>query len=187
MRVFNKDKTQELKDYDLTKGYLLDDEITIEHEAEIVHHEAEIIHHEAVEGVKEQGHYEVVTEYPNGGADLDWVVDVAEVAPREAYDEVIKEAYDEVVRGARTDTECIKVYIPRTEKELKEIALRKEGDELMSWLFGHDYIGIKIATGRATAEEYATEIAEMTAKANRLNEIDKELEALGSQKDELTK
>lgn len=187
MRVFNKDKTQELKDYDLTKGYLLEDEITIEHEAEIVHHEAEIVHHEAVEGVEEQGHYEVVTEYPNGGADLNWVIDVAGVAPREAYDEVIKEAYDEVVKGARTDTECIKVYIPWTEKELKEIALSKERNELMAWLFEHDYIGIKIATGRATVEEYAAEIAEMKIKANRLNEIDRELEALGSQKDELTK
>ena len=42
MRVFNKDKTQELKEYDLTKGYLIDDEIKTEHKAEIIHHEAEI-------------------------------------------------------------------------------------------------------------------------------------------------
>ena len=41
-----------------------------------------------------------------------------------------------------------------------------------AWLKSHDYIGVKIATGRATVEEYATEIAEMTEKANRINEID---------------
>lgn len=54
--------------------------------------------------------------------------------------------------------------------------LLQEKAELESWLSSHDYIGTKIATGRATIEEYATEIAEMTAKANRINEIDKELE-----------
>lgn len=50
-----------------------------------------------------------------------------------------------------------------------------EKEELENWLKDHDYIGTKIATGRATVEEYATEIAEMTAKANRINEIDEEL------------
>ena len=45
-----------------------------------------------------------------------------------------------------------------------------------AWLSAHDYIGVKIATGRATVEEYATEIAEMTEKANRINEINSILE-----------
>ena len=50
-----------------------------------------------------------------------------------------------------------------------------EKETLEQWLKDHDYIGTKIATGRATVEEYATEIAEMTVKANRINEIDEEL------------
>lgn len=71
------------------------------------------------------------------------------------------------------------------ENKLAEFEALKEKDrllrekaELETWLKEHDYIGTKIATGRATIEEYATEIEEMTAKANRINDIDKELEKL---------
>ena len=53
-----------------------------------------------------------------------------------------------------------------------------EKSEIEEWLKDHDYIGTKIATGRATVEEYATEIEEMTEKAERINEIDKLLESL---------
>ena len=65
-----------------------------------------------------------------------------------------------------------------TEEELRRQALQTEKAGLEAWLSAHDYIGVKIATGRATVEEYATEIAEMTAKANRINEIDAILESL---------
>lgn len=51
-----------------------------------------------------------------------------------------------------------------------------EKAQLETWLKEHDYIGTKIATGRATVEEYATEIEEMRAKANRINDIDRILE-----------
>ena len=56
--------------------------------------------------------------------------------------------------------------------------LSAEKAELEAWLKEHDYIGVKIATGRATVEEYANEIAEMTEKANRINEINELLESL---------
>ena len=59
-----------------------------------------------------------------------------------------------------------------TEEEMRRQALQMEKAELEAWLKAHDYIGTKIATGRATIDEYATEIAEMTEKANRINEID---------------
>ena len=49
--------------------------------------------------------------------------------------------------------------------------LSAEKAKLEAWLSAHDYIGVKIATGRATIDDYATEIAEMTEKANRINEI----------------
>ena len=57
-----------------------------------------------------------------------------------------------------------------TEEELKRQALQTEKAELEAWLKEHDYIGVKIATKRATVEEYANEIAEMTEKAKRINE-----------------
>ena len=65
-----------------------------------------------------------------------------------------------------------------TEEELRRQALQTEKAELEAWLKAHDYIGVKIATGRATVEEYANEIAEMTEKANRINEINELLESL---------
>ena len=65
-----------------------------------------------------------------------------------------------------------------TEEELRRQALQTEKAELEAWLKEHDYIGVKIATKRATVEEYANEIAEMTEKANRINEINELLESL---------
>ena len=65
-----------------------------------------------------------------------------------------------------------------TEEELRRQALQTEKAELEAWLSAHDYIGVKIATKRATVEDYANEIAEMTEKAERINEIDSILESL---------
>lgn len=62
--------------------------------------------------------------------------------------------------------------------EEEKLKLIKEKSDLETWLSAHDYIGTKIATGRATVEEYAIEIEEMEKKANRINEIDTLLESL---------
>ena len=59
-----------------------------------------------------------------------------------------------------------------TEEELGKRALQSEKAELEAWLSAHDYIGVKIATGRSSIDDYADEIAMMTAKAERINEID---------------
>lgn len=91
MRVFNRDKTIELKDYDLEYGHLDADKL--------------ITHHPEIKEVKEQGHREVIREYPNGGRDTKWVVDVAGVPYQPAHDEI----------------EEILVYIPYTAEELEEI------------------------------------------------------------------
>lgn len=56
------------------------------------------------------------------------------------------------------------------------LELEREKQRLQTWLTSHDYIGTKIATGRATVEEYADEIAEMKEKAQRINEINAILE-----------
>lgn len=59
-----------------------------------------------------------------------------------------------------------------TEEGLRRQALQTEKADLEAWLKAHDYIGVKIATGRATVDDYVDEIALMTEKANRINEID---------------
>ena len=59
-----------------------------------------------------------------------------------------------------------------TEEELRRQALQTEKADFEAWLKAHDYIGVKIATGRATIDDYADEIALMTEKAERINEID---------------
>ena len=68
--------------------------------------------------------------------------------------------------------------VSRLKAEEDKSKLIAEKAELEAWLSAHDYIGVKIATGRATIDDYATEIAEMTEKANRINEINELLETL---------
>ena len=78
-----------------------------------------------------------------------------------------------------SDDDSIYVEPPKlTEEELRKQTLQAEKADLESWLKAHDYIGTKIATGRATVEEYASEIAEMSEKASRINEIDRELSSI---------
>ena len=61
---------------------------------------------------------------------------------------------------------------------MRRQALQTEKAELEAWLSAHDYIGVKIATGRAIIDDYADEIALMNEKAERINEIDRLLESL---------
>lgn len=56
--------------------------------------------------------------------------------------------------------------------------LLNEKSELELWLKEHDYIGTKIATGRATIEEYAEEIELMKQKSARINEINKKMQEI---------
>ena len=58
---------------DLTLGYLVDD--------------TEPVEHPAVEGAEEASHYETVAEYPNGGKDVQRVVDVPGVPAQAAWTE----------------------------------------------------------------------------------------------------
>ena len=71
------------------------------------------IHHEATEEVKEVGHYEVIAEYPNGGKDVKWVIDVPGVEAKEAWDE-----YEDIQR-----------YILYTEEELAARDAEKKARE----------------------------------------------------------
>ena len=64
-------------------------------------------------------------------------------------------------------------YVKANEPIPESVLLEDEKRVLEQWLRDHDYIGIKIATGRATVDEYAEEIEEMKLKAERINEIDR--------------
>lgn len=74
---------------DLNLGYLVDDRKLLKH-------------HLAVKAVEEVGHYEVVAEYPNGGKDVEWVIDTPGKAAVPAWDE-----YEDIQR-----------YFPYTTEEL---------------------------------------------------------------------
>lgn len=71
------------------------------------------------------------------------------------------------------------VAVPEpTEQELLLQSYRTELAEKESWLRDHDYIGVKIATGRATVDDYAAEIATMTEYAARVEELRMLIEGL---------
>lgn len=101
MKVYNKDKTQVLESYDLSLGYLVVDTIEVSLPE--------------VQGVEEQGHYEVIAEYPNGGKDVEWIVDVAGVE----------------YQPARTELEPIQVYIPYTQEELEARKQQEYEDKIV--------------------------------------------------------
>lgn len=124
MRIFDETKTYEIpKSYiDFEKGYLREDSLFVAHHNEIMEQE-------------EQGHYATTATYPNGGKDMEWVVDI----PYQPY----QEAYDEY--------EDIQVYVPYTDKEL---AVR-EIETLKRNLANTDYQAIKYAEGVMSASEYA--------------------------------
>ncbi len=95
MRILDENGV-EIQSADYDKGYLKEDRILA-------------ARHDAVEAVEEQGHYETTAEYPNGGRDVEWVVDVPGIEAREAWDE-----YEDILR-----------YIPYTAEELAEIERQK--------------------------------------------------------------
>lgn len=91
MRIFDINNI-ELVNPDLSRGYLVDDRIFVKR-------------HEAIAPVEERWHYEVIAEYPNGGKDIQKVIDVVGTEAKDAWDE-----YEDIQR-----------YIEYTEDELKEI------------------------------------------------------------------
>lgn len=67
------------------------------------------------------------------------------------------------------------VYVPPVEPTPEEIETQKRMSrvvELKQKLASYDYIGVKIATGCATIEDYAEQIAEMQAWRAEINELE---------------
>ena len=93
MRILDKNNN-ELTNVNEALGKLVDDKLLI-------------ATHDAIEAVEEQWHYEIIAEYPNGGKDVEKVIDVAGVEARAAWEE-----YEDILR-----------YIEYSEEEL---AIKKE-------------------------------------------------------------
>lgn len=91
MIVYNKDKKTIVSNPDLSKGKIITDVITVQVDE--------------TPRVDEKGHYEVITEYPNGGKEVRWIIDT----PAQEY----IPSYEK--------KEEIQIYIPYSKKELKAI------------------------------------------------------------------
>jgi hypothetical protein len=134
MKIYNEEKTQILDNPDLKRGWLKQDKIVIKTIP-------------ATEEVEEQGHYVTIKEYPNGGKDVEWVVDVEGIpAKPETY-----------------EYEDIQVYVPFTEEELTQ----KEIYEIEVRLnqLTQDFIQMQCG---AVFEDADERVAEFQAKHNRL-------------------
>lgn len=80
---------------DLEKGYLKEDKL--------------IIHHDEQAETPEQSHFETLHEYPNGGKEVERVIDTPFIPAKKAYEEEI----------------LIQRYVPYTYEELLEIKKQK--------------------------------------------------------------
>lgn len=103
MKIYNETKTQVLTDFDLSKGYLVDDKILV-------------ATHPSTEAVAKVSHIEVIAEYPNGGKDTIEVIDIPEQAAMKAWEEY----------------EDIQVYKLFTAKELAEREIERLKNMLQS-------------------------------------------------------
>ena len=91
MRIFDENDV-EITSPDLSLGHLVEEQRFV-------------AHHPGVEAVAEQWHYETTATYPNGGKDVQKVVDVPGVEAKPAWDEY----------------ETIQRYIPFTQEQLEAI------------------------------------------------------------------
>ena len=143
MKIYNQTKTEILENVDLEKGYLTDDTLTT--------------HVDYVAPVEEVGHYETIREYPNGGKDVKWVIDVQGVKEVPEHDEV----------------EQIQVYIPYTAEELQKMADEEEIAELKQYLSDTDYTVIKcMEQGLSMSDLYPEVLAKRVEARARINELE---------------
>lgn len=141
MRILD-ENDNELFKYDLTKGRLNNDRLLIKH-------------HEKIKAVKEEGHWKTIAEYPNGGKDVEWVIDVPGVEAKDAWDE-----YEEILR-----------YIPFTEQELTALRIT----ELKSMLASTDYNILKIVEGASTITEMSEVIKKRASWRKEINELESKI------------
>ena len=138
MRILDSNNN-ELTTYDSSLGYLKNETITK--------------HIPAVEGVEELFHYVTVREYPNGGKDVERVIDRKGVEAVPEHDEE-----EEIYR-----------YTLYTEEELA----RREISSLRQYLSETDWTVIKcMETGVSLSSFYPEISQKRTAARNRINELE---------------
>ena len=138
MRILDSNNN-ELTTYDSALGYLKNETITK--------------HIPAVEGVEELSHYVTVREYPNGGKDVERVIDWKGVEAVPEHDEE-----EEIYR-----------YTLYTEEELA----RRESSSLRQYLSETDWTVIKcIETGTSLSSLYPEISEKRTAARTRINELE---------------
>lgn len=133
MRIFNQDKTKEITKYDKSKHYLVEDKLFIKH-------------HEAVAEIPKQSHYTVIQEYPNGGKDVEEIIDVEYQPAKDAYDE-----YEDIF--------VLKAY---TDKELAQ----QEIYEVESWFTWYDMQVMQYNRCIRLGVQFDKDINELDAQAN---------------------
>lgn len=138
MRIFNTDNI-ELIEPDLTKGRLVPEKRFV-------------AHHEAILEIPEVGHYNVIAEYPNGGKDVEWVIDIPGTPAQEAWDE-----YEDILR-----------FIPFTEAELATNRIA----ELKQKLQDTDFHILKIVEGATTPNDCAEVISKRASWRKEINELE---------------
>lgn len=151
MKIYNQEKTEILENPDLSKGYLVNDTIDVTVPA--------------VEEVLEQGHYETVCEYSNGGKDVKWVVDVAGTTAQPEH--IIQED--------------IKVYIPYTEADLAQQKIKK----LKKLLADEDYKVIKCYEAQLGETDMPYDIKNLIAQRDKLRTEINGLEKLLEQQENI--
>lgn len=145
MRVFNQDKTIELFEYDLSFGYLQEDELVT------------ITAEEASEDAS-SAEYDIYTEQ-NGKI-------TTQIKSTVEYDGK---------NYIRTTVEKILVYIEYTEAELHKMAAEARIAELKQMLADSDYLATKYAEGWYTEEEYAPIKAQRQAWRDEINALELEV------------
>lgn len=97
------------------------------------------IRHDAVEAVKEVSHLVTIAEYPNGGKDVEHVIDVPGVEGKDAWDETVE----------------VQVYHPYTAEELAAQAEAKKKAEEAAAAEAKKKAELEAVPGRMDALEAA--------------------------------
>ena len=163
MRIFNEDKTVQmyLKEDRVEDGDFIDipDDLICDLSKGKLVSDTLIEHIPEQQEIQEQWHYETVKEYPNGGKDVEKVIDVVGQPYIAEHDEV----------------EDILIYKPYSEQEIKTINNNNRIIELKQKLEDTDYKAIKYAEGELSVEEYAETKAQRRAWREEINKLEEEL------------
>lgn len=126
MKIYTQDLKTELKEeeLDLTLGYLKEcEEVTIM---------------PATEEVAEEGHYEVIKTYENGGQDVAWIIDQPYI-PKRDEERVVK---------------TYKVYIPFSENHFFNKPIREQLESCQNYLTRTDFQILKYIEGELDEKDF---------------------------------